>query len=236
MALRSENVLAIVRNQIIRGDREPGERITEAAVAAELGVSRTPARTALAALAAEGLIEKRTGRGFTVGHITTADVTKAIEVRASLESLAAGLLADRGMSDAVETTLLEVIDSTQTLLDSDDPDPDLLDSYSAWNKIFHETIMQGCGNELIGYAFERIAMLPMAALGTLAFDHSDLKRQRMRLTVGHSQHVILFDAFKQRDRLRAEAVMREHSLATLNYSDLFVRDRYGRGKSKARSV
>ena len=88
-------MLAIVRRQIIRGDRQPGERINEAAVAAELGVSRTPARTALTALAAEGLIEKRDGRGFTVGRVSATDVAKAIEVRASLESLAAGLMAWR---------------------------------------------------------------------------------------------------------------------------------------------
>ena len=226
MSSRSENVLAIVRRQIIRGDRQPGERINEAAVAAELGVSRTPARTALTALAAEGLIEKRDGRGFTVGNVSATDVVKAIEVRAALESLAAGVMAETGMSELVEHTLLDVNNTIQELLDTDDPSEDLIGAYSTQNKVFHETIIQDCGNELISHAFERIAMLPMAGLGTLVFDHSNFKRERMRLTVGHSQHVILFDAFKQRDKLRAEAMMREHSKATLNYADLFVRKKY----------
>lgn len=219
-------MLAIVRRQIIRGDRQPGERINEAAVAAELGVSRTPARTALTALAAEGLIEKRDGRGFTVGRVSATDVAKAIEVRASLESLAAGLMAENGMSEQVEAILLDITNATQELLDTNDPSQDLIGGYSSQNTIFHETIMNECGNHLISHAFERIAMLPMAGLGTLAFDPSNFARERMRLTVGHSQHVILFDAFKQRDRLRAEAIMREHSKATLNYADLFVRKKY----------
>lgn len=226
MSVRTENVLAILRRQILSGDKEPGERINEAAVAAELGVSRTPARTALTALAAEGLIEKRQGRGFTVGQVSAANVAKAVEVRASLESLAAGLLAENGMSEQVEAVLLDVTSATQELLDTNDPDHDIIGGYSSQNQIFHETIMRECGNELINHAFERIAMLPMASLGTLAFDPSDFARQRMRLTVGHSQHVILFDAFKQRDRLRAETIMREHSMATLNYADLFVRKKY----------
>ncbi|NRB05848.1 MAG: GntR family transcriptional regulator [Rhodobacteraceae bacterium] len=221
-------MLAVVRRQIINGEKKPGEKINEAAVAIELGVSRTPARTALASLAAEGLIEKRDGRGFTVSQVSAADVVKAVEVRAALESLAAGSMAENGMNEDVERILLDVTNATQELLDTDDPSQDLIGGYSDQNKVFHETIMRDCGNHLISHAFERIAMLPMAGLGTLVFDASNFKRERMRLTVGHSQHVILFDAFKQRDRLRAEAIMREHSKATLNYADLFVRKKYRR--------
>ena len=65
-------------------------------------------------------------------------------------------------------------------------------------------------------------MLPLTALGTLAFDQTTLKRERMRLTVGHSQHVIIMDALVKRDQQRAERMMIEHSYATLNYEQLFV--------------
>ena len=86
--------------------------------------------------------------------------------------------------------------------------------------------MYHCGNDLIAHTFERIAMLPLTGLGTLAFDKTNWRRERMRLTVGHSQHVIIFDALKKRDGQRAEAIMREHSNATLNYADLFVKKVY----------
>ena len=52
------------------------------------GKSILPARTALTALEAEGLIEKREGRGYTVRSISATDVAKAVEVRAVLEGLA----------------------------------------------------------------------------------------------------------------------------------------------------
>lgn len=226
MTSNTEQVLAFVRGQILRGERQPGERISEAGIAGEMGISRTPARTALAALEAEGLIGKRQGRGYTVRSISISDITKTVEVRATLEALAARTLAGHGMSAEVEQTLLRSIETTQDLLERDTDEArgiDFIGGYTDANIVFHETIMRNCGNELIAHTYERIAMLPYAALGTLAFERADFKRERMRLTVGHSQHVIIFDALRQGDAQRAEAIMREHSSATLNYTDLFVK-------------
>lgn len=226
MPSSAEHVLAVVRRQIINGERVPGDKISEVGVAADLEVSRTPARTALAALEAEGLIEKRDGRGFTVRSVSVADVAKAIDVRSVLEGLAARTLAHSGLSSQIEGKLLESIAMSQAILESEDETTDFIGGYQEANTLFHETIMNECGNDLIGHTFERIARLPLTGLGTLAFDKTNWRRERMRLTVGHSQHVIIFDALKKRDGQRAEAIMREHSNATLNYADLFVKKVY----------
>lgn len=222
MASNEQKVLAIVRRKILNGDYAEADRISEVAIAQELGVSRTPARTALAALEAEGLIEKRTGRGYSARPIRTADVAKAIEVRGVLEGLAARNMALHGMSCEVEQKLRDSIAHSAALLETEEPGHDLIGGYQEANVVFHETIMFHCGNELIAHTFERIRHLPLTALGTLAFDQTHVKREKMRLTVGHSQHVIIFDALQKRDAARAETMMREHSHATLNYSELFV--------------
>ena len=223
MGSSAEHVLAVVRRQILAGERAPDDKITEVGIASDLDLSRTPARTALAALEAEGLIEKREGRGFTIKSISVADVTKSIDVRAVLEGLAARTMAENGMSPRVEEKLRDSIAMSQDILEIDAPKSDYIGQYQEANRIFHETMMFECGNELIAHAFERIARLPMTALGSMAFDRSTLKRERMRLTVGHSQHVIILDALTKRDGQRAESMMREHSHATLNYGELFVR-------------
>jgi GntR family transcriptional regulator of vanillate catabolism len=187
-------------------------------------VSRTPARTALVALEAEGLIEKRAGRGFTIRSISTNDVANAIAVRAALEALAAKTMAVNGIPPEAEAKLRESLAMTEDMLASQAPVSDHMGVYQEANVLFHETIMDACGNDLIRHTFERISMLPLTALGSLAFDATNPQRERMRLTVGHSQHVIIFDALLQRDAGRAEAMMREHSHATLNYAALFVRN------------
>lgn len=223
MPSSAEHVLAVVRRQILNGDRAPGDKISEVGVAADLDVSRTPARVALTALEAEGLIEKRNGRGYTVRSISVVEVEKAIAVRSVLEALAARTMAENGMSAETEDKLLQSIAMSEAILESDEPDIDYIGIYQEANTLFHVTIMEECGNDLIAHTFERISMLPLTALGTLAFDKTNLRRERMRLTVGHSQHVIIFDALKKRESQRAEAMMREHSNATLNYADLFVK-------------
>ena len=224
MASSAQHVLTVVRREILSGARIPGERINEVGIARDHDVSRTPARTALTALEAEGLIEKRDGRGYTLRSISAEDVAKAIEVRAVLEGLAARTLAENGMRATTRAALLRSIRATADLLESAAPDADAFGIYQDANKLFHETIIADCGNDLIGHTFERIAMLPMAALGTLAIKKMDFRREQMRLTVGHSQHVLLYDAIRKGEGARAEALMREHSKAILNYEDIFVRD------------
>ncbi|MAZ16676.1 GntR family transcriptional regulator [Oricola sp.] len=216
-----QRVLAIVRRKVINGDYSTDDRISEVAIAEELGVSRTPARTALAALEAEGLIEKRRGRGYSVRRVSTDSVENTIEIKAVLEGLAARNMAMNGISREVESRLAASIEQTAASLES--PGIAMMDEYQEANIVFHHTIMMECGNELIAHTYERIRHLPFAELGTLAFENANYERERTRLTVGFSQHVIILDAIRRRDAARAEAMMREHSHATLNYSDLFAK-------------
>ncbi|MCP2899127.1 GntR family transcriptional regulator, partial [Salmonella enterica subsp. enterica serovar Typhimurium] len=52
-----------LRERILKGDYEPGERLVENKLSAELGVSRIPVREALRALASEGLVLIEPRRG-----------------------------------------------------------------------------------------------------------------------------------------------------------------------------
>jgi GntR family transcriptional regulator, vanillate catabolism transcriptional regulator len=222
VASHEQRVLAVVRRNILNGDYCADDRISEVAIAELLGVSRTPVRTALAALEAEGLLEKRKGRGYSARPIRTDDVEKAIEIRGVLEGLAARNMAQNGLTDIARDRLEQSVKTTADLLELRQPNAGLIGEYQIANVIYHETMMAECGNDLIAHTFERIRHLPLTALGTLAFDPANLEREHMRLTVGHSQHVIILDAIDKRDATRAEVMMREHSHATLNYTDLFV--------------
>jgi DNA-binding GntR family transcriptional regulator len=67
-----------------------------------------------------------------------------------------------------------------------------------------------------------MANLPLAALGTVIFDRNNMEREHDRMMLGVLQHQIIFKAIVEGDSLRAEAVSREHSHATLDYEDSFV--------------
>ena len=88
-----------LRELIFDGEIKPGERVAEVALAARLGVSRTPMRIALAALAHEGLLDALGGGGFIVRAFTYSEVVDAIELRSVLEGTAARFAAERLVSE-----------------------------------------------------------------------------------------------------------------------------------------
>jgi DNA-binding GntR family transcriptional regulator len=84
-----------IRARILNGDIAPGERLVEARLSDELGVSRMPVREALRALAAEGMVTIESRRGATVPEFNEEQIREIVEVRATLEALNAKLAAQR---------------------------------------------------------------------------------------------------------------------------------------------
>lgn len=88
-------VFQTLRNAIITGDLQPGERLMETQLAEKLGVSRTPIREAIRKLELEGLVIMVPRKGAQVAQFTEKDIQDVLEVRAALESLAAKLACKR---------------------------------------------------------------------------------------------------------------------------------------------
>src|SRR5512145_2874593 len=78
-----------LREAILAGRIPMGDRINEAELAAEWGISRTPIRDALRRLEAEGLVQASPGRGMVVPVLTRADVEELYALRESLDGMAA---------------------------------------------------------------------------------------------------------------------------------------------------
>lgn len=213
-------VAATLRQMIVHGKIKAGEKISEVGVAKLLDVSRTPARLALRTLEVEGFIRKRDGRGFTVNGVELDDISKAYQVRGVLEGLAAGLLAEKGMSEKEEAELAHSLTLTELCVKPGGDLEEMIEAYQRGNTLFHNTIMESCGNSFVPFTYERLEGLPLLKLGVLVFNRGKAEREMLRLTIGHTQHMIIFDALKRRDKARAEAMMREHSNATVLYSEL----------------
>lgn len=83
-----EQAFAALKQRILQGDVPPGTVLTEARVAQELGISRTPVREALARLTHEGLAQRFPGRGVIVLELGVRESIDIIEVQACLEQFA----------------------------------------------------------------------------------------------------------------------------------------------------
>ena len=90
-----EVVFNTLRNAIIQGEFQPGERLMEVTLANKLGVSRTPVREAIRMLELEGLVVMIPRRGAEVASITVKDLKDALEVRMAIEALSVRLACKR---------------------------------------------------------------------------------------------------------------------------------------------
>ncbi|MDQ7092782.1 GntR family transcriptional regulator [Desulfosporosinus sp. PR] len=97
-----EIVFESMREAILSGVLEPGERLMEIQLAEEMGVSRTPVREAIRKLELENFVVMIPRKGAYVAGVSLKDVADVFEIRSALEGLAAGLAAERVTDEELE--------------------------------------------------------------------------------------------------------------------------------------
>lgn len=139
MPLR-EVVFHTLRNAILTGDIEPGERLMEIKLAQKLGVSRTPIREAIRKLELEGLVVMAPRRGAQVAKITQEDMTQVLEVRAVLEGLAIELACDKVDSEKLDVLREKMIEFEKAVKGGD------VVEIATKDVEFHDAIYDAAGN------------------------------------------------------------------------------------------
>lgn len=115
----SEQVYAMIRDAIVAKTLAPGSTVTEAQLAARLGVSKTPVREAFIRLREVGLLEAQQPRGIRVTAIDKESIDTAWETREILESATTGLAAKRASKSQTETIMKTAKKSLDAALNQD---------------------------------------------------------------------------------------------------------------------
>ena len=177
-----ESVLLQLRERILRGEFEPGQRLAELQLAEGLGASRTPVRAALAALEQEGLLETNESGGYLVRRFTAREVADAIAVRGHLEGMAARLVAEHGITRRTAQELQSCLDEGDAALA---PNPLGLDDYARYvgmNDRFHGLIVEASGNRALQRAIAHNDKLPFAPASAMLPMHGSMAIDRAALT------------------------------------------------------
>lgn len=215
------SVVATLRQLVVSGRLPAGTRVAEIPMAESLGVSRTPVRLAFRALEQEGLLEKAGKRGFVVRRFSAADVQAAIEVRGTLEGLAARHLAERGLPAAVHAALAACIADGAALLAKGHLVDDDVARWSRLNQRFHGAIVQAHDSRVIADAIARNDHLPFASADSIAIERGALGAEFEKLRVAQLQHQLVLDALERRESARVEMLMREHAWVGFRYGQWF---------------
>ncbi|MGZ9810179.1 GntR family transcriptional regulator [Pseudoroseicyclus sp. H15] len=192
-----------LRQQIIGGKIVPGRALSEAALAEEFNVSRTPIREALKQLQAEGLVVIRPKVGTFVSAPSRLEVNELFEVKEILEGAAARLFATRG--DIPELALLrENVRQSDEAVESGD-----LDRYVELVHEYHDLIMRGAGNSKLMQVYKFL----MNQLLHSQFVHLTV-RSSGRAPQSDHEHASILDVIEARDAATAERLMRDHVRAS----------------------
>jgi GntR family transcriptional regulator, vanillate catabolism transcriptional regulator len=217
-----------LREMLLRGDFQPGERLSELPLVARLGVSRTPIRLALDRLANEGLLEVVPTGGFVVRAFTFTDVHDAIEMRGVLEGAAARLAAERLQDRRELSGLRSLQDELERVMPLDlqlHPSIDSFARYLDLNESFHSTLVGLAKSPMLRRTMDRLLSLPFASPSATVFARLKFPKAKELLAVGHEHHNAIIEAIGNRQGSRAESLAREHAGLALRNLEAALADK-----------
>jgi DNA-binding GntR family transcriptional regulator len=198
----TEQAYRKIKRRILDNEFSPGTTVLEQELALLLRMSRTPVREAAIRLAEEGLVEVRPRHGMRVLSISAEDMLHIYEVLAALESEAAGLIAEVGLSSDTIAALKQSVTDMDDALAADD-----LVSWAAADERFHGRLIDNCPNSRLRYIVyqfwdqaHRVRMMTL--------------RLRPKPVMSIRDHRSLIKAIERREPERAREVHRSHLLRT----------------------
>lgn len=190
-------VTSALRELILTGELEPGERLVETELAERFGTSRGPVRDAFAELELGGLLRSGNPRGTYVRLFSTVDVDEMYTLRQSLEGLAAQRATDRLSHDALDDLRQHQTDLTDAVQRGDPI------SASRADMAFHRIIVEHADHERLLDAWERVADQTRLLMHELSTVH----RVEESGALDHSR---IIEAFADRDPDRAQRAILDH--------------------------
>jgi DNA-binding GntR family transcriptional regulator len=198
----SEQAVGLLRERIYSHALLPGQRLDEAVLAEQLGISRTPLREALKVLSAEGLVDLQPHKGCFVTELTLRDLEEIFPIMATLEGRVANEVASK-----CTPVQLKSLDALHDKLERYAAAGDV-NRYYETNYIFHDRLQECAGNRWL-----QIVIGDLRKLLKLSRHHS--LRLEGRLSASLAEHRALMQALHRQDADAAEQVMRGHLLAQL---------------------
>lgn len=199
----ADMVYESIRNAILAGDLEPGDRLLEERLAADLGVSRTPVREAIARLEAERFVERTARAGLIVAVVSQREIEDVYAVREVLEGLAARLCA-QAASEADRQRLELLEEEMESAAGAGDSE-----AMFRINREFHDQIGRASRNETLVHFLQQIRFT-FDRYGPTTMSHPGRAEDAVL------EHRAVIEAISRHDGIGAERLAREHIAAALH--------------------
>jgi DNA-binding GntR family transcriptional regulator len=192
-----QDVAGKIREMIRKGVLIRGQRIIEAELCEQIGVSRTPLREALRVLESEGLVELFPHKGVHIRQPSMNEIQEMFEVMGVLEGTCARLAAQR-MTAAGWRKIERLHRKLETHYAAGDRE-----KYIVANNLFHALVQELAGNRVLDDIVRRLR--EKVAL----YRHQQIYENR-RLDESMGEHRDILEALRRRDPHAAETHMKRH--------------------------
>lgn len=193
----AEGAYISLRDAILAHELRPGTRLSVPVVADQLGISRSPAREAIARIAHEGLANVTPNRGAVVADLADDDLTEIYQLREVLEGLACRLAAARiGDSDAEKLEAL--VEEHATAIETDD-----IERHYALDASFHSAIRAIAANERLSSSLDLLQ-------GQIRLGMYRTHRSSGGMRQALAEHRLILNALRIGDPTVAESAGRAH--------------------------
>jgi len=193
-----EEVYIKLKNAIRKRYIKQGSQLVEVSLAQQLGVSRTPVRSAIKRLEAEGMVNSIPNRGAFVITPTSREIEETYQVRMELECMAARQTAMIITESQIKELNQLVIDEGQVF------DRANLEGYDLTNACLHLKIAEFSGNTILYHYVKEL--LDRTRIYLILFD--PFFKLEYSPTVNAHQKIV--DALAEHSAAKAEAAIREH--------------------------
>ncbi|MCF8587234.1 GntR family transcriptional regulator [Gordonia liuliyuniae] len=148
----AERAYVTTKNGIISGALPGGSLLSEVAVSADLGLSRTPVHEAFLRLAAEQLLDLQPRRGAVVRPVTPSEAADVLAMRHAIEAAsAAQLFGKGGPDDAVRAEIDENLARQRDFVAVED-----VDGFVDVDDEFHLLVVRASGNPIAEHFYEQL--------------------------------------------------------------------------------
>ncbi|MEK3854297.1 MULTISPECIES: GntR family transcriptional regulator [Cytobacillus] len=195
-----ENVYNHIKTAILARKLAPGKQLVEHYLSNSLGVSRTPIRNAIKRLSMEGLVDIIPNRGAFVTNPTKEEMIQAYELRSKLEYIAVchamNFLTESDFS-AIKRNL---VNEQESLYNRNPED------YVQFNKEFHISITQKCGNKFLNEFILRL--ITQTNIYLILFD--DFFSNPKQEPYSPDEHSHILSLIEDKDTEKLEIVLENH--------------------------
>lgn len=204
--LRRQAIVESLLREVFQGLLRAGQHLATQQLAERFGVSHTPVREALIALAGIGVIDLVPNRGAIVRRVAAKDVREIFQVRRALECEAVRQACGR-----IDCRQLESLASDLRRLKANKQRFQMrtVEKARATDSRLHDLIAASCGNTFLANELARLTIL-FRAFRDLAWEHDTSRNDFRRLTEEFDEHLAIIEALIAGDPRRAARAMSHH--------------------------